>query len=671
MTDDQSREPRNGFSTFSAKTAMISAAAALPPVTAAGLWMSGDASLPALAAAIAAAVAATFGLGWLGGRPLAGALRRLAEGRPDETDLARSGDLGRLARSISAARGASESSLIVQQAFDRRRSIELIVDERQVVRFANRAAETRLLPLVRRLPGMGGTAGLAGLPVASLHSALADLSEGERTLRLGELELAAEAVELKDAGGRPIGRALSLRELGGAGRDQEAVRRALASLGSGDFSARVPLGASDGPDSLATATNRAAERLDRFFMELGRMSEAMAGGELTHRMAAAGEGRFAASADALNAAFERVGGIVGDIGKAADGLRQAADKIAGEAASLSARTEAQASSLEEAAATMEEMAANVRATATNADAAETLAREAASGAEAGKNVMADAVAAMARIEESATKISDIISVIDAIAFQTNLLALNAAVEAARAGEAGKGFAVVAAEVRTLAQRSSQAAKDISGLIQTSSTHVGEGVRLVQETGAALEGIAAGIARTAGTIGDISAAVREQSAGVQETSQAVSHMDEATQQNSSMAEESAAAARRMQNEARWLIDRVGFFEGAAVSVSASPAPIPASAAPRAPQPKPAAKAAPMRRPSVAKPAAAPKTSERAAVTPVKPIRPESAVAPKPKPIAAPAPRPAAQPAPKPVRVAAAAPRAAAPAAVDDDQDWTEF
>ncbi len=673
MTDDQSPDPRNGFPSFSVKIAMISTAAALPPVAAMGL-MPSETSAAGLAGALALGACASFALGWLGARPAAAALRRLSDQGPVEADLARRDEVGQLARTLSARDEISADVSTMRQAFERRRSLELILDERHEVRLANGAAEATLLPIARRLPGMGGVGRLAGLPVASLDVRLGERWEGERPLRLGDRDYLAEVADLRGEGGKALGFALTLRESGASG-EEEPVRRVLDAVASGDFSVRLPALPADGARSLGAAANRMTERLDRFFEELAGMADAVAGGRLSHRMRAVGEGRFETSAEALNGAVERVGDTVGDIGKAADGLRQAADMIAGEAANLSARTEAQASSLEEAAATMEEMAANVRATATNADAAETLAREAASGAEAGKNVMADAVAAMARIEESATKISDIISVIDAIAFQTNLLALNAAVEAARAGEAGKGFAVVAAEVRTLAQRSSQAAKDISGLIQTSSTHVGEGVRLVQETGGALEGIAAGIARTAGTIGDISAAVREQSAGVQETSQAVSHMDEATQQNSSMAEQSAAAARRMQNEARWLIDRVGFFEGAAVAASPAPARIPAPAPVARPKPAPRAPAV-VRKPSVGavrsgSGAPAGVVKKPAGVSAMKPVATRPSIVAQPKTPEATIPA-AAKPTPKAaIRVAAAAPRAAAPAAADDDQDWTEF
>jgi len=173
-------------------------------------------------------------------------------------------------------------------------------------------------------------------------------------------------------------------------------------------------------------------------------------------------------------------------------------------------------------------------------------------------VVAQAVSAMDLIEKSSVRIADITTLIDSIAFQTNLLALNASVEAARAGEAGRGFAVVASEVRTLAQRSAEAARDIKGLISESATHVTQGVDLVQRTGQSLDSIAASIAELAESIGEISAASREQSSGVEEISTAVMRMDELTQQNAGLAEQSAAAARMLDGQATQLAEIVDVF-----------------------------------------------------------------------------------------------------------------
>jgi methyl-accepting chemotaxis protein len=243
---------------------------------------------------------------------------------------------------------------------------------------------------------------------------------------------------------------------------------------------------------------------------------------------------FNGAVDRLSATVSTIQTTAADVGIAAREINMGADD-------LSKRTEEQASSLEETAATTEELAASVKASAQGARQAAAVAEEAMKAAQDGGAIAGEAVSAMARIEEASRKISDIIRVIDDIAFQTNLLALNAAVEAARAGDAGKGFAVVASEVRTLAQRSGEAAKDISGLISSSNAEVEAGVKLVRRAGQSLETILAASQKVTGTIQEISAAAGEQANGIEEMSQAVAHLDEMTQANAALAEQSAASA----------------------------------------------------------------------------------------------------------------------------------
>jgi methyl-accepting chemotaxis protein len=204
------------------------------------------------------------------------------------------------------------------------------------------------------------------------------------------------------------------------------------------------------------------------------------------------------------------------------------------------------------------MAATVRKNAENAQEANSSARGTRDVADRGGQVVAKAVDAMARIEESSRKISDIIGVIDEIARQTNLLALNAAVEAARAGEAGRGFAVVASEVRSLAQRSSQAAKDIKDLITNSNSQVKDGVDLVSKAGTALNDIVDSIKKVAVVISDIAAASAEQAVGIEQVNKALTQMDEVTQQNSALVEQNAAAAKTLEQQARGMSDEVGVF-----------------------------------------------------------------------------------------------------------------
>jgi methyl-accepting chemotaxis protein len=222
-------------------------------------------------------------------------------------------------------------------------------------------------------------------------------------------------------------------------------------------------------------------------------------------------------------------------------------------------------------ASMEEIAATVKKNAENAQHANQLAQGTQDVAGRGGAVVAEAVNAMARIEESSRRISEIISVIDEIARQTNLLALNAAVEAARAGEAGRGFAVVASEVRGLAQRSSQAAKDIKDLIVSSSSQVQEGVDLVNRAGQSLDEIVRSIKDVAEIVADIAVASSEQATGINQVNRALTQMDEATQQNSALVEENAATAKTLEDQQVAMIERVGYFRFDQNASVAAPAP----------------------------------------------------------------------------------------------------
>jgi methyl-accepting chemotaxis protein len=235
-----------------------------------------------------------------------------------------------------------------------------------------------------------------------------------------------------------------------------------------------------------------------------------------------------------------------------------AAEISSSTTDLSRRTEEQAASLEQTSAALEEISATAKKNADSAQHANALAADTREVADRGGEVVAQTVSAMARIDESSRKISDIISVIDEIARQTNLLALNAAVEAARAGEAGRGFAVVASEVRSLAQRSSQAARDIKDLITNSSTQVQEGVELVNKAGTSLSEIVASIKKVAEIVAEIASASAEQSTGIDQVNIALTRMDEVTQQNSALVEENAAAAKALERQSKAMDDRVNVF-----------------------------------------------------------------------------------------------------------------
>ncbi|MFZ1110694.1 MAG: methyl-accepting chemotaxis protein [Rhodomicrobium sp.] len=308
-----------------------------------------------------------------------------------------------------------------------------------------------------------------------------------------------------------------------------------------------------------TAQKNAEFQLQAAVNETQAVIEAAQSNDLTRRIPINGKtGEIEKLCAGVNGLLDTMTGIVSIIMDSSSTIASAATEIAAGANDLSQRTEQQASNLEETAASMEEMASTVKQNSDNAQQANQLSISARSIATDGGNVVSQAVDAMARIEQSSSKISEIIGVIDEIAFQTNLLALNAAVEAARAGDAGKGFAVVASEVRSLSQRTSVAAKDIKGLIVESGRQVKDGVKLVDNAGASLSEIVQSINRVADIVAEIAAASREQSTGVEEINKAVVQMDQMTQQNAALVEESAAASRTLQDEAQATYDRMSAF-----------------------------------------------------------------------------------------------------------------
>jgi methyl-accepting chemotaxis protein len=265
---------------------------------------------------------------------------------------------------------------------------------------------------------------------------------------------------------------------------------------------------------------------------------------------------------AMKAMRDALAGIVTQVRSGTELIATASSEIASGNLDLSSRTEEQASSLEETAASMEELTSTVKQSAENARQASELAESAALVAGRGGAVVARVVDTMEAIKASSNKIVDIIGVIDGIAFQTNILALNAAVEAARAGEQGRGFAVVAGEVRNLAQRSAQAAKEIKELIGDSVEKVGDGAKLVLDAGATMQEIVASVNRVSGMIVAISSATQEQGSGIEHINQAIAQMDQVTQQNASLVEEAAAASEAMQEQAAKLAQTVSVFRVAA-------------------------------------------------------------------------------------------------------------
>jgi methyl-accepting chemotaxis protein len=293
--------------------------------------------------------------------------------------------------------------------------------------------------------------------------------------------------------------------------------------------------------------------------EIKRVLLCLSDGDLTTSIEEKFEGEFQELGDAINSFVGELRDTISQINAAARTINEASTEIAEGNADLSSRTEEQASSLEETASSMEELTGTVRLNSENANQANSLASEASTIAIEGGETIQKVVATMASINESANKISDIIGVIDGIAFQTNILALNAAVEAARAGEQGRGFAVVASEVRTLAQRSANAAKDIKELISDSVSKIENGNVLVNQSGETMEKVVTSIKRVNDIMAEIAAASAEQATGIDEVGKAITQMDEVTQQNAALVEEAAAAAESLQSQAVQLTERVASFK----------------------------------------------------------------------------------------------------------------
>jgi methyl-accepting chemotaxis protein len=341
---------------------------------------------------------------------------------------------------------------------------------------------------------------------------------------------------------------------------QVQMSRLVDAAISGDFSDRLDTNtASKELNLLSGKVNQLVDTFDVVVRDIGGVMAALAEGDLTKRVPSTYKGRLAELQQSTNRTAEQLADIVTQIGAATNEVDSAASEISSGVEDLSNRTEQAASNLEETAASTEQMTATVKQNAENAKNASQLAGSADQVAKSGGEVVEEAVTAMSEIEQSAQKITDIISVIDEIAFQTNLLALNASVEAARAGEAGKGFAVVAQEVRQLAQRSAQAASDIKTLIQDSNGQVRNGVELVSRAGESLSKIVSSISDVAAIVNQISSASEEQALGVQEINSSVASMDEMTQQNSALVEQSTAAARALNSQSSKLNELLAFFK----------------------------------------------------------------------------------------------------------------
>ncbi|CAD0351528.1 methyl-accepting chemotaxis protein [Xanthomonas sp. WHRI 8391] len=551
------------------------------------MWQQGGAVVLAfvcLALAAGWILRSVFGL--LGGEPqlAMAAAQHIAEGRLDQpipvaAKHARSlmAALARMQRDLrerlERERSIAAENLRIRTALDNASTGMYIADPDLTIIYTNNALKTLLHTYADDIhacaPAFDRAAPLIGQPVSQLEVGNAQDAEiyqrldrqgsAQREVQYRAACIVQDVSAIRDAAGAHLGFVCEWRDRSAEAQVEIAVADVVRSAAAGDLSKRIDSVGKQGFFlQLAQQLNALLDANAGSIAEVSRLLSALAEGDLSARMHGDFQGVFASMRDDANSTAEQLAQVIGHIQQAAGSIHTASSEIAAGNNDLSQRTEQQAANLEETAASMEELTSTVKQNAESARQANQLAIGAAGVASQGGAVVANVVTTMSAIAVSSKKIAEIISVIDGIAFQTNILALNAAVEAARAGEQGRGFAVVASEVRTLAQRSAGAAKEIKHLIDDSVGKVTEGSLLVHQAGTTMSDIVASVQRVTDIMGEIAAASQEQSSGIEQVNRTITQMDEATQQNAALVEEATAAARTMEEQAGQLALTVARF-----------------------------------------------------------------------------------------------------------------